>query len=154
MSNINDREASNGVDEQAGRTVVDKTPVAEPKGQSSPRRTSLPQAPGAGFPTGAAVRLEEIVSYQEGSIVSRTLAKKNGGTLTLFAFDAGQSLSEHTAPFDAFVQVLEGNVELTLGGQLVPAEAGQTVLLPGGVPHAVHARERFKMLLTMLRQVE
>jgi quercetin dioxygenase-like cupin family protein len=87
-----------------------------------------------------------------GGIVSRTLYKEAPGTLTLFAFDAGQQLSEHTAPFDAFVQVLDGAVELTIGGEKVPAKAGELVLMPAGVPHAVTARERFKMLLIMFRR--
>ncbi len=111
----------------------------------------LPQPPP--FPASIPVCLHELVAYQDGSIVSRTIAKKNGGTVTLFAFDAGQALSEHTAPFDAFVQVLDGRAELVIGGQTVPAQTGQTVLMPGGVPHAVNARERFKMLLIMVRQV-
>jgi quercetin dioxygenase-like cupin family protein len=93
-----------------------------------------------------------LVDYQEGGIVSRTLYKETPGTLTLFAFDAGQQLSEHTAPFDAFVQVLDGAVELTIGGEKVPANAGELVLMPAGVPHAVTARERFKMLLIMFRR--
>jgi quercetin dioxygenase-like cupin family protein len=93
-----------------------------------------------------------LVDYQEGGIVSRTLYKEAPGTLTLFAFDAGQQLSEHTAPFDAFVQVLDGAVELTIGGEKVPAKAGEIVLMPAGVPHAVTARERFKMLLIMFRR--
>jgi quercetin dioxygenase-like cupin family protein len=97
-------------------------------------------------------RLAAEVQYVDGSIVSRTLIQKRGGSLTLFAFDAGQSLSEHSSPFDAFVQVLDGAVELVIGGQKVDAPTGATVLMPGGVPHAVHARERFKMLLTMVRE--
>ncbi len=105
----------------------------------------------AGLPPATAVRLSEEITYVPGSIVSRTIARNKGGSLTLFAFDAGQELSEHTAPFDAFVQVLDGSVELTIGGQPVEAQAGETVLMPAGVPHAVHARERFKMLLSMVR---
>ncbi len=96
--------------------------------------------------------LSALVDYQEGGIVSRTLYKEASGTLTLFAFDAGQQLSEHTAPFDAFVQVLEGAVRLTIGGETVAAKAGEMVLMPVGVPHAVAADERFKMLLIMFRR--
>lgn len=103
------------------------------------------------LPPAQALRLGEQVGYVDGSIVSRTLAKAPGGSLTLFAFDAGQELSEHTAPFDAFVQVLDGAVELTIGGARVAARAGETVLMPAGVPHAVRATERFKMLLSMVR---
>lgn len=98
------------------------------------------------------VRLEEMIDYGTGSIVSRTLAKHDAGTITLFSFDAGQGLSEHTAPFDAMVQILEGAAELTIGGTPVSARKGHTVLMPAGVPHAVHAAERFKMLLVMIRQ--
>ncbi len=98
-----------------------------------------------------AVRLEEQLDYAPGGVVSRTLARNKGGTLTIFAFDAGQELSEHTAPFDAFVQVLDGAVELTIGGRPVEARAGETVLMPAGIPHAVRAQGRFKMLLSMVR---
>lgn len=109
--------------------------------------------PMAGMPVAEPVDLGSLAAYQDGSVVSRTLAKRNGGTITLFAFDAGQGLSEHTAPFDAFVQVLDGETELTIGGKKVPAKAGQTVLMPAGVPHAVAATKRFKMLLVMVREV-
>ncbi len=105
----------------------------------------------AGLPPATAVRLDTELEYVSGSIVSRTIARNKGGSLTLFAFDAGQDLSEHTAPFDALVQVLDGSVELTIGGTPVVARAGETVLMPAGVPHAVHAPERFKMLLSMVR---
>jgi len=80
--------------------------------------------------------------------------KRNGGTVTLFAFDKGQVLSEHTAPFDARVQVLDGEVELVIGGKALSARAGQTVLMPAQIAHAVNATSRFKMLLTMIREVE
>ncbi len=92
-----------------------------------------------------------LIAYQDGAIVSRTLAKAGGGTLTVFAFAAGQALSEHTTPFDAFVQVLDGTAELTIGGKPVTAAEGSIVLMPSGVPHAVRAPGRMKMLLTMLR---
>jgi quercetin dioxygenase-like cupin family protein len=104
-----------------------------------------------GLPAATPVSLSDLASYQDGSIVSRTIAKKGGGTLTLFAFDAGQALSEHTAPFDALVQVLDGEAELVIGGQKVQARAGQAVLMPANVPHAVNAPVRFKMLLSMVR---
>jgi quercetin dioxygenase-like cupin family protein len=103
------------------------------------------------LPPARALSLADEVSYSPGSIVSRTLAKAPGGSLTLFAFDAGEELSEHTAPFDAFVQVLDGAVELTIGGEKVTARAGETVLMPRGVPHAVRAPGQFKMLLSMIR---
>ena len=105
----------------------------------------------AGLPAAEPVALAEMVNYQDGSIVSRTLAKRSGGTVTLFAFDKGQSLSEHTAPFDALVQVLDGEAELVIGGKSVHAVAGQTVLMPASIPHAVNAPARFKMLLVMIR---
>jgi len=98
-----------------------------------------------------AVRLASLVDYAPGSVVSRTLAKSPAGTLTLFAFDNGQGLSEHSAPFDAYVTVLEGAVDLVIGGQAVPASEGETVRMPANVPHALTARGRFKMLLTMIR---
>jgi quercetin dioxygenase-like cupin family protein len=114
---------------------------------------SLKQMPEqTGLPPAQPVELAALVAYQDGSVVSRTLVKKNGGTVTVFAFDAGQALSEHTAPFDAIVQVLDGQVELVIGGKKVPAETGQTVLLPANVPHAVNALTRFKMLLIMVRE--
>jgi len=92
-----------------------------------------------------------MVEYASGSIVSTKLLQYPGGSVTLFAFDEGQELSEHTAPFDALVQVLDGRVELKVGGVVVDASAGESVLMPAGIPHAVRAVERFKMLLTMLR---
>ncbi len=98
-----------------------------------------------------AVRLAERVQYAEGSIVSRALVQKPVGSITLFAFDAGQGLNEHTAPYDAYVQILDGEAELVIGGQVVNPKSGETVLMPANVPHAVNARERFKMLLTMIR---
>ncbi|BDG03022.1 cupin domain-containing protein [Anaeromyxobacter oryzae] len=110
--------------------------------------------PAAAVPPARAVRLEDEVQYAPGAVVSRTIAKSRGGTLTLFAFDAGEELSEHTAPFDAFVQVLDGEVELTIGGAPVRARAGETVRMPAHVAHAVKARTRFKMLLAMVRDPE
>ena len=114
--------------------------------------TMRPQSPSRGLPASEPVTLPELIRYRDGSIVSRTLVKKNGGTLTLFAFDAGQELSEHTAPFDAVVQILDGEVELVVGGKKVNASAGMTVLMPANVPHVVRALSRFKMLLAMIRE--
>jgi quercetin dioxygenase-like cupin family protein len=104
-----------------------------------------------GLPQAEPVRLSELVEYAPGAVVSRTLIKRPVGTVTLFSFDAGQGLSEHTAPFDALVQILDGRAELTIGGEVVRAESGQTVLMPAHVPHALNAAERFKMLLVMIR---
>jgi quercetin dioxygenase-like cupin family protein len=98
-----------------------------------------------------AIRLADHVQYADGSIVSRALVQKQVGSITLFAFDAGQGLNEHTAPYDAYVQILEGEGEFVIGGQVVNAKNGETVLMPANVPHAVNARQRFKMLITMIR---
>ena len=92
-----------------------------------------------------------MVDYAEGSIVSRTLVESKGGTVTLFALDAGQSLSEHTAPFDALVFVFDGEGEFTVGGKAHRVATGQVLMMPADIPHAVKAEEPFKMLLTMLR---
>ncbi len=96
-------------------------------------------------------RLAELVEYGEGSIVSRTLHENAAGTLTVFAFDSGQALSEHSVPFDAVVHVVDGEVELTIGGKTVRAVEGHVVLMPANVPHAVRAVQRFKMALTMFK---
>ena len=103
------------------------------------------------FPESDPVALAGHVSYDNDSIVSKTLRKTKAGTLTLFAFDKGQELSEHSAPFDAYVQVLDGRVELTIGGKPVVASAGERVLMPADIPHAVKAVEQFKMLLMMFK---
>ena len=111
----------------------------------------MPKQPSATtIPPSQALDLAGLVEYAEGAIVSRTVAENDAGTVTLFAFDAGQGLSEHSAPFDAFVLVLDGQAELTIGGAPLEAAAGQIVLMPANVPHAVRATERFKMLLVML----
>ena len=94
-----------------------------------------------------------LAGYQEGAVVSRTLLKRAGGTITLFAFDEGQSLSEHTAPFDAVAHVLEGHADIIISGTPVKVSAGEMVLLPANQPHAVHASTRFKMLLAMIRSI-
>lgn len=107
--------------------------------------------PASGIPPAEAVALAELVAYQPGAVVSRTLVKRGTGTVTLFAFDAGQELSEHTAPFDALVQVLDGEAEITLAGRSLRARAGEAVLMPAHQPHALRAVARFKMLLTMIR---
>jgi quercetin dioxygenase-like cupin family protein len=98
-----------------------------------------------------AVDLAALVATQPAAVVSRTLVKRPTGTVTLFAFDAGQALSEHTAPFDALVQVLEGEAEVSLGGTLHRVAAGRAILLPAGIPHGLNAVAAFKMLLTMIR---
>ncbi|MHC4119489.1 MAG: cupin domain-containing protein [Planctomycetota bacterium] len=95
--------------------------------------------------------LAGLVDYSDDSIVSKTILDKAVGTITLFAFDAGQKLSEHTAPYDAVVQVLDGKARLTIGGQDKELDRGEIIIMPADVPHAVNAEERFKMLLTMIR---
>ena len=105
-----------------------------------------------GMNPGEPARLADLVEYADGSVVSRTLEKGKGGTLTVFAFDTGEELSEHTAPFNAYVQVLDGTVELTIAGEIVTAATGETVLMPADIPHAVTAVEPFKMLLMMIRE--
>ncbi len=104
------------------------------------------------FPVAKPVRLEALIEYGEDAIVSRTLARTESGTLTLFAFSAGQGLSEHTAPFDAFVQVVEGELDLIVDGEHVLAKAGENVLMPASIPHSVNAEVNAKMLLFMLKK--
>ncbi len=101
---------------------------------------------------GEVLHLAQLVEYGEGAVVSRTLDKNEAGTVTLFAFDTDQELSEHTAPFDALVQVLEGEGEFIIGGECSRVCPGQLILMPANVPHAVKAPTRFKMMLTMLRK--
>ncbi|MBW1878961.1 MAG: cupin domain-containing protein [Deltaproteobacteria bacterium] len=103
------------------------------------------------LPPAAAFRPGELVDYGPGAIVSRSLVKQKGGNVTLFAFDAGQELSEHTSPFDALVQVIDGELTLTIGGTPVLARTGDLVLMPADVPHGLRASSRAKMLLTMIR---
>ena len=94
---------------------------------------------------------QDLIAYQPGSVVSREIVAKKAGTVTVFAFDAGQGLSEHTAPFDALVFVLDGVAEITIGGVSRQLKKDETILMPAGVPHAVRAPERFKMMLIMIR---
>lgn len=105
------------------------------------------------MPAAVPVPPQGLAGYQEGAVVSRILLKRAGGTITLFAFDEGQSLSEHTAPFDAVAHVLEGEAEITIAGTPLGVSAGELVLMPANQPHAITARTRFKMLLTMIRAV-
>ena len=100
---------------------------------------------------GSAVKLSELVDYQDGSIVSKEIIKAEKGTVTLFAFDKGQGLSEHTAPFDALVYNLDGKAEVTIEGKPHLLEAGEIIIMPANKPHALKAVERFKMLLVMIR---
>ncbi|MCK7471729.1 MAG: cupin domain-containing protein [Desulfomicrobium escambiense] len=101
--------------------------------------------------TGRALALVDLVQYQPGAVVSRTLIDKKIGTLTLFAFDEGQGLSEHTAPYDAFVQIVDGAADITIAGAGHRVAAGQMIIMPANVPHALRSAGRFKMLLVMIR---
>ena len=96
-------------------------------------------------------RLSDMVEYQAGAVVSRTLIDKKTGTLTLFSFDAGQGLSEHTAPFDALVYLLDGEAEVTISGKPFHLHTGEIIIMPAGEPHALKATKRFKMMLVMVR---
>lgn len=96
-------------------------------------------------------QLADLLQYQDGSIVSHMLLKNKGGTVTLFAFDVGEGLSEHTAPFDALVMVTDGETEIEIAGESFRVKQGDTIILPANLPHAVKATTRFKMLLTMIR---
>jgi quercetin dioxygenase-like cupin family protein len=98
-----------------------------------------------------ASNLEGLIDYQEGSVVSRTMIDKKTGTVTLFAFDENQGLSEHTAPFDAMVYVVEGEVDVTIAGKSINLKKGELTIMPANQPHALTAKSRFKMLLTMIK---
>ena len=100
---------------------------------------------------GKAFNLEQFVDYADGSVVSKTLLKKDIGNVTLFAFDKGQGLSEHTAPFDAVVYILDGQAEVTIGGQAQIVSAGEMLIMPANIAHALHAKTPYKMLLVMIR---
>lgn len=112
-----------------------------------PETSSKPK----GLPAAEVAKAAELVNYQDGSIVSREMVKKPTGNVTIFAFDEGQGLSEHTAPFDALVHVLEGEVEIMIAGQRHPLRGGELILMPAQQPHALKALKRFKMMLTMIR---
>jgi quercetin dioxygenase-like cupin family protein len=100
---------------------------------------------------GTVCALADLVKYQSGAVVSRTLLKQPKGTVTLFAFDAGQELSEHTVPHDALVQIVDGEAEVTIAGVAHNLQAGEMIVMPAGQPHSVRALHRFKMMLTMIR---
>jgi len=96
-------------------------------------------------------RLTDLVDYQQDSVVSRTIIKGKTGTVTAFAFDEGQGLSEHTAPYDALVHVIDGRAKITVSGETLELGQGEAVILPANEPHALEAAQRFKMVLTMIR---
>jgi quercetin dioxygenase-like cupin family protein len=99
-----------------------------------------------------AIPLAGLVNYQDGAIVSREIVSQPAGTVTAFAFDQGQQLSEHTAPFDAMVIDLDGEADITIGGKANRVRPGEMIIMPGGVPHALQAVARFKMLLVMIKK--
>lgn len=100
---------------------------------------------------GKTLSLANLIEYQEGAVVSRTVIQKDTGTLTVFAFDSGEGLSEHTAPFDAMVYVMDGTAEVTIEGTLHSVGPGEMIIMPADKPHSLHAAERFKMTLIMIR---
>jgi quercetin dioxygenase-like cupin family protein len=102
-------------------------------------------------PKSQVLHIAEMVSYQEGSVVSRQITKAEAGNVTLFAFDIHQGLSEHTAPFDALVHILEGEAEVTISGKPFQLKMGDAIIMPANEPHALKALQKFKMLLTMIR---
>ncbi len=93
----------------------------------------------------------DIIEYAANSVVSKTIIKKQSGNVTLFSFDKGEELSEHTAPFDALVQVIDGKAEIIINGNLHEVTSGNSIIMPGNIPHALKAKEKFKMILTMIR---
>jgi quercetin dioxygenase-like cupin family protein len=122
---------------------------------SSSHAGGINMAKGSNIPDealpGRVVDLGGLVNYQEGAVVSRALVSRSTGTVTLFAFDKGQQLSEHTSPFDALVQVLDGELDVTISGSPLRLDAGQIVIMPADKPHALRAPKRAKMMLVMVR---
>lgn len=98
------------------------------------------------------VNFKELIAYASGSVVSKQIIKKDTGNVTLFAFDKGEGLSEHTAPFDAMVQILDGEAEIRIGGKPYLVKAGESIIMPANISHALKATEQFKMLLTMIKE--
>jgi quercetin dioxygenase-like cupin family protein len=119
----------------------DGTRNMKPEGPSKPK----------GLPGAQVAQVLELVNYQDGAVVSREVVKQPTGSVTLFAFDEGQGLSEHTAPFDALVQVLEGEAEISIAGNPHRLHCGEMILMAAGQPHALKALARFKLILTMIR---
>ena len=100
---------------------------------------------------GKTLALSALVQYQDGAVVSREIVRGKAGTVTAFAFDKGQQLSEHTAPFDALVVGVDGAADITIGGQVHPLKTGEMIIMPAGIPHALKAVDRFKMMLVMIK---
>jgi len=95
---------------------------------------------------------KDLIAYQEGSVVSRMIVYKKSGTITLFAFDAGEGLSEHTAPYDAVAHIIDGEAEISIEQAPFLLKEGQMIIMPANKPHALHAQQRFKMMLTMVHE--
>jgi quercetin dioxygenase-like cupin family protein len=102
-------------------------------------------------PNSEILKFAELIAYQDAAVVSRQIIKTEGGNITLFAFDQAQGLSEHTAPFDALVHILEGQAQVSISGRPFDLQAGEAVIMPANEPHALKATQKFKMLLTMIR---
>lgn len=100
---------------------------------------------------GKVLKTADLIEYQNGSVVSREIIKKDTGTVTIFAFDKGEGLSEHTAPFDAMVQIIDGKAEITISGNKNVLKTGEMIIMPANEPHALTALEKYKMVLTMIR---
>lgn len=100
---------------------------------------------------GKVLKAKDLVGYDKGAVVSRTIIEKKTGTVTIFSFDEGQGLSEHTAPFDAMVEILDGEAEITIAGRPNKVQAGEFMIMPAGEPHALKAIKKFKMALVMIR---
>ncbi|MFC1703279.1 cupin domain-containing protein [Candidatus Omnitrophota bacterium] len=103
---------------------------------------------------GKVLKFVDLIGYQDGSVVSRTIIDKKIGTVTVFAFDKGEGLSEHTAPFDALVDVIDGEAEVVISGNALQVKAGESVIMPANKPHSLRAVEKFKMVLVMIRAKE
>jgi len=103
------------------------------------------------FEKGKVLNFEQLIDYSDGGVISKQVLKSEAGNITLFSFDNGQGLTEHTAPYDAMVQVLDGEVEIKIGGKSHLVKKNETIIMPANIPHALFAKERFKMLLTMIK---
>ncbi len=115
-------------------------------------KTKIPvQSAPVAIETARVYQAAALTDYQTGSVVSREVVRKKTGTVTVFAFDIGQGLSEHTAPFDALVVVLDGEAQITIGGHLHRVKEGEMIVMPAGIPHVLQAAQRFKMMLVMIR---
>jgi len=126
-----------------------RKPRRTPMKKESSSKSKAAPATQVTFPAASPQNLAGYVEYVSGSVVSRTLLDNDSGTLTLFAFDRGQNLSEHTAPFHAFIQVLDGEAEVVIGGKPNQVKAGEMILMPANIPHAVNAVAKFKMMLIL-----